>query len=128
MKTIDPRDPLDRRIDALLAARPIQPSTDFRDRVLAAVEAEADAPRGRSILPFVLPLAAAFAIALTLLQFAGRPPATQAVDPLAQIEPVVQEALLLEDGLVGLGAIESEDFEIEGLLATFDALYNDIQS
>lgn len=129
MKTTDPRDPLDRKIDALLASRPIKPGPDFAARVLAAADAlparKQPAPMGR-LLRFALPIAAAVALALTLTQTAPNT-ATTATEPTLTASDM-QEIFLLEEGLPSLAKLENGDLGSDKLLNTLDALYFDIQS
>ena len=66
MKTTDPRDPLDRKLDELLSSQPIKAPDDFLARTLAAIdeEPEAQQPKARaSLIRFTLPIAAAIAVA-----------------------------------------------------------------
>lgn len=72
MKTTDPRDPLDRKIDELLASQPVKASDDFLARTLAAAEAEPKQQAAKSsplapIIRFALPIAAAIALAFVLV-------------------------------------------------------------
>lgn len=125
----------DQRIDALLAARPLKAPDDFGPRVLAATEAVDSARRirpRRHRWAVALPAAAAIALMLTLVPRAPdslvAPAATG--NDLSQTDPALQEALLLDRGLSGLDAIQTdpEALDVDGILATFDALYLDLQS
>lgn len=150
MKTTDPRDPLDQQIDALLKARPLQPSDDFARHVLEACEKETPSPSNEksersNVLRFALPLAAAIAIALVsatiLRQETTQPDAgftkattiSQAsendIAPATVNEIDAQEIFLIEDSLTSL-ALADETTELGNgkLLATFDALLYEIQS
>ncbi len=132
MKTTDPRDPLDRKIDSLLAGRPLKADSDFTARVLAAAEAATAAPAPSSrfslkLLRFALPVAAAFALALTLMQF-GSPHSANHTDPALSTADV-QEIFLLQDGLKSLSQLEDDTLGGEdNLLSTLDALYFDLES
>ncbi|MEO0510923.1 MAG: hypothetical protein AAF065_13810 [Verrucomicrobiota bacterium] len=93
MKTTDPRDPLDRKIDELLASQPVKASSDFVARTLAAAEeVQTDTPQQKSsglapLIRFALPAAAAVALAFILIsQFTNT--AQQAPSELAQTDPV----------------------------------------
>jgi hypothetical protein len=133
MKTTDPRDPLDHKIDDLLARRPLQPGSDFTARVLAAA-AELPAPpaprrrRARTLLRFALPIAAAAAIAVTckLAPFSPGSATSIASPPLSAAD--IQEIFLLEEGLAGLAQLPDEQLNHHDLLNTLDALYFDLQS
>ena len=131
MKTTDPRDPLDRQIDDLLASRPLVPSADFVARTLAAANQIEEQSRSRALrvlLPFALPLAAAAALVLLL----GNP----VVESDSHFEPfpletaLDQEIFLLEQGLSGLAGQIEEPSPLDGstLLQTFDALYFGLES
>jgi hypothetical protein len=131
MKTTDPRDPLDRQIDDLLARRPLVPSADFVARTLAAanqIEEQRLSRALRVLLPFALPLAAAAALVLLL----GNP----VVESDSHFEPfpletaLDQEIFLLEQGLSGLAGQIEEPSPLDGstLLQTFDALYFGLES
>jgi len=122
-------DPLDNRLDALLASRPVQPSADFSARVLEAVRnEEAGTRRRRRLLAFALPLAAALAVAAAWIALAPGTSTSAGSEHFADAAPELQEAMLLEDGLNGLAEIEAGAFEIDGLLATFEALYHETES
>lgn len=133
MKTTDPRDPLDQKIDALFASRPIKPSADFAQRVIDAAAAEAasqpEAAPKRTLAPllkFALPIAAAVAFALTLSQWnQGSTPATPAANLTAA---EAQEIFLLEEGLDMISTLSSENFNSADLLSTLDALTYEIES
>ncbi|MGJ8652480.1 MAG: hypothetical protein ACSHX8_04355 [Opitutaceae bacterium] len=133
MKTTDPRDPLDQKIDALFASRPIKPSADFAQRVLDAAKAEAltqsEATPKRTfapILKFALPIAAAVAFALTLSQWNQTSiPSTPAANLTAA---EAQEIFLLEEGLDMISTLNSDNFNSADLLSTLDALTYEIES
>ena len=132
MKTTDPRDPLDHKIDDLLASRPLQPSNDFTQRVLSAAEQlPASQARRRptgKLLRLLLPMAAAAAITLTyrLAPFSPSPPAIEPLPTLSAAE--IQEIFLLEEGLSGLAQLQDDQLSSHDLLNTLDALYFDIES
>jgi hypothetical protein len=133
MKTTDPRDPLDQKIDALLASKPVKSETDFTARVLSALDAdlatqESTTPRGQlaPLLKFALPIAAAAALALTFIQFnKGDAPAAPS-DYLTAAE--AQEIFLLGEGLEGLSELGTESFQGQDFLSTLDALTFEIES
>lgn len=125
------KDPLDPKIDALLASRPLRPSDDFAARVLGAAEADmADMavrrkrPLGK-LLAFALPLAAAVVLTLSLLQLDSGS-TTPADDSPALSQAEAQEIFLLEESLASLATVGTTDFGSEDLLATLDALYLEI--
>jgi hypothetical protein len=130
MKTTDSRDPLDRQIDTLLAARPLQPSSDFSARVLAATDAltaKQQKPRPLAqLLRFALPLAAVVAVAFALAQQFSANPDIASEPTLTTSD--IQEIFLLEDGLSALAQIENDDLASDDLLITLEALYFDIRS
>jgi len=130
MKTTDSRDPLDRTIDDLLASRPLQPSSDFAARVLAAAEALPTAKCRRSpvrlMLGFALPIAALIAVAITLAQLIPSKSAATAATALSIAD--MQEIFLLEEGLTGLSQLQQDQFSSSNLLSTLDALTFDIES
>lgn len=145
MKTTDPRDPLDRTIDDLLARRPLTPSDDFAARVLAAADAlpaetARTSPVGQ-LLRFALPIAALIVVAFTLAQLMQTQPA--AIDTPVQIAshtptPTtgahtlnaadMEEIFLLEEGLAGLTQLQDDNFSNNDLLSTLDALTFEIES
>ena len=132
MKTTDSRDPLDRKIDDLLASRPLTPSDDFAARVLAAAdELPAAQPRTSPVgqlLRFALPIAAAIAVAITLTQFMPTKPTAVAVATPTLNVADVEEIFLLEEGLTGLTQLQDDNFSSTDLLSTLDALTFEIES
>jgi hypothetical protein len=132
MKTTDSRDPLDRKIDDLLASRPLTPSDDFAARVLAAAdELPAAQPPTRPVgqlLRFALPIAAAIAVAITLTQFMPTKPTAVAVAGPTLNVADVEEIFLLEEGLTGLTQLQDDNFSSTDLLSTLDALTFEIES
>jgi hypothetical protein len=156
MKTTDPRDPLDRKIDDLLTNRPVQASAQFTAQVLAATEREDSfqlsqtyaKPDGQ-FLRLALPIAAVIAVALTLAHFStSSPNASDAADqlaintssqnlvvtPVAETEleillsPDIQEILMLTEGLAGLSQVEGDIINATDLLNTLNALTFEIES
>jgi hypothetical protein len=136
MKTTDPRDPLDQKIDALLASRPIEPSADFLDRVLAATdELDQNAASSRTgtsshttrFLRWGFGIAAAIALAFVGMQM--RPSTVPVISQPSQSlsSNDAQEILMLEEGLSNLPEIESNAGSLQ-LLATFDAIFFEIES
>lgn len=156
MKTTDPRDPLDRKIDDLLTNRPVQASAQFTAQVLAATEREDSfqlsqtyaKPDGQ-FLRLALPIAAVIAVALTLAHFStSTPNASDAADQLAinassqnlvvtpaaeteleiLLSPDIQEILMLTEGLAGLSQVEGDIINATDLLNTLNALTFEIES
>lgn len=156
MKTTDPRDPLDRKIDDLLTNRPVQASAQFTAQVLAATEREDSfqlsqtyaKPDGQ-FLRLALPIAAVIAVALTLAHFStSSPNASDAADQLAinassqnlvvtpaaeteleiLLSPDIQEILMLTEGLAGLSQVEGDIINATDLLNTLNALTFEIES
>jgi len=139
MKTTDPRDPLDQKIDELFAKRPITPSDDFAARVLTAAD-ELPIKQTRTnpvsqLLRFALPIAALIAIALTLSQFKQEAPTEVAnhTTPTAILEvpdnlstAEMQEIFLLEEAIASLSTLQSDNLSAADLINTFDALYFEI--
>ena len=140
MKTTDPRDPLDQKIDTLFASRPITPSDDFAARVLAAADElptkqTRTSPVGQ-LLRFALPIAALIAVALTLSQFKQEAPTTAVASrtaPTAVLETSenlstadMQEIFILEEALASLSTLKDDNLNSADLLSTFDALYFEI--
>jgi len=123
------QDPLDTKIDALLASRPIRPSDGFAARVLDATEA-ADLVRGKRplarIIAFTLPLAAAVVLALNLFRLDEGSPAAPTTETFALTTAEAQEIFLLEEALADLDVFATTDFASGDLLATLDALYLEI--
>jgi len=156
MKTTDPRDPLDRKIDDLLTNRPVQASAQFTAQVLAATEREDSfqlsqtyAKPGRQFLRLALPIAAVIAVAFALAHFStSTPNASDAADQLAintssqnlvvtpaaeteleiLLSPDIQEILMLTEGLAGLSQVEGDIINATDLLNTLNALTFEIES
>ncbi|MFP4157846.1 MAG: hypothetical protein ACLFU4_09545 [Opitutales bacterium] len=143
MKTTDPRDALDRKIDALLSEQPLRASDDFRARTLSAVDADRSQTERRKFRRhFRLALATAAGVALALFlglqsrQSAApeNPPAQQA--PVAEVpiaEPFLEsseleELLHLQEKLSGLTNIEQDLADSTNLLQTLDTLQYGFES
>ncbi|WPJ97558.1 hypothetical protein SH580_07520 [Coraliomargarita algicola] len=141
MKPNHHSDPLDRQIDALLASRPLKPSDDFAARVLAQAEAETATQHAKrplsKLIKFTLPLAAAFALTLSLLQLKSGPKegtltahtnsANSATDTATSLNTAeAQEIFILEESLANLATLSTTDFGTKNLLSTLDALYLEI--
>jgi len=131
MKTTDPRDPLDRKIDALLARRLLRPGPDFTQRVLDAVEEGApEKPKAPTtvgrLLRYAPPIAAAIALTLILIQHPPAPDTSAENTTLTTAE--MHEILLLEEGLSGLAQFQEDGFANDDLQTTLDALYFGIES
>lgn len=131
MKTTDPRDPLDQEIDRMLAERPIQADARFLEDVLAAVEQAGNAPStpnpswSRRVALYMMPLAAAIAIVFALST--QGPETSRPGSSLSLVE--AQEILDLTQALSGLSLpTESNSGSELELLATFDAIYFEIES
>ena len=132
MKTNHNSDPLDQQIDTLLASRPVKPSEDFADRVLAAAEtaiAEDSARKAKrpigTLIKFALPLAAAIAVMFNFLPALTVAPAASAESAVLSTAEV-QEIFLLEESLASLADISATEFGSTDLLSTLDALYLEI--
>lgn len=122
------KDPLDTRIDTLLASRPLRPSGDFAARVLEAAEADT-AARGKHplsrLIAFTLSIAAAAALTFSLLQLDhGSATATTEAPALTTAE--AQEIFLLEESVADLSTTGASGFAGQDLLTTLDALYLEI--
>ena len=134
MKSNHNRDPLDQQIDNLLLSHPIKPSKDFATRVLATAEtavavnsaSKTAHPLG-TLVKFVLPLAAAIAITISLW-----PVHTNSISPTLSVKSTtlstaeVQEIFFLEESLASLADISTTEFSSIDLLSTLDALYLEI--
>ena len=132
MKTNHNSDPLDQQIDTLLASRPVKPSEDFADRVLAAAEtaiAEDSARKAKrpigALIKLALPLAAAIAVMFNFLPALTVAPAASA-ESAALSTAEVQEIFLLEESLASLANIDASGFGSADLLSILDALYLEI--
>jgi len=128
MKTTDPRDPLDRHIDALLSSRPIQPSEDFMDRVLSEIEQTTPSVRHRSMKWWIrsgMSLAAALACAFVALQIWSPVRSSQSANALSPLD--AQEIFYLEESLSSLPDV-TQNGESYELMATFDTIYFGIES
>lgn len=138
MKTTDPRDTLDRKIDECLASLPAKAPTNFTAHTLAGLDKQTEDQRPRPLAPlirFALPLAAAVALAFVIfsqsrqdeldqvLQATRLTKADAAISPeLTDYE--IHEILLLQEGLVGFAQIESEELNSSDLLDTLETLYS----
>jgi hypothetical protein len=134
MKTNQNSDPLDQQINTLLASRPVKPSEDFADRVLAAAEttvAEDSTAKGKRplgmLIKFALPLAAAIAVTISLWPVHTDSVATaESIESTTLSTAEVQEIFLLEESLATLADISATEFGSTDLLSTLDALYLEI--
>lgn len=140
MKTIDPRDRLDQKIDQLFAEQPVTPSSNFVARTLAELDAKPRSKKPSHFAPlirFALPLAAVLALAFVAFnQFNLVAPETPApANDLAAMNPAlgeqdlsryeIQELLMLQEGLSGFTQVESEALSnSEDLLITLETLYS----
>ena len=139
MKTTDPHDPLDQKIDELLSRQPVEPSADFAERTRAEAENQAPVKESGALAPilrFALPLAAAVALAFVIFNpfRPGTPEAPASPNGLAATDPSldeqelnsyeVQEILLLQEGLSGFAQVESDDLNGGELLNTLETLYS----
>lgn len=130
MKTTDPRDPLDRRIDALLASRPLPKSDAFTQRVLQATvhshsPQQAPALRRRTqLLRYALPLAAALALSASFLLLKPADPAGAALSVAD-----VQEILLFEAALGELSQLNTAlPLDAQELAQALEHFYLDLKS
>jgi hypothetical protein len=130
MKTTNPSDPLDSKIDALLTSQPLRPSKDFTDRVLIATDELATGPKTlRRICLWQRPallIAALLVAAFTLAHLILTRPAEQVAPTLTTIE--LQEIFMLEEGLTGLTQVQYEDLNDTQLLNTINLLTFENQS
>ncbi len=130
MNTPNPPDPLDNRLDELLASQPLKPSVDFTERVLAEIEkpaSEKDSPDTKHPwLRLVLPIAALLTAAFVIVQLASNESANSDVPVLSTIE--LQEIFVLEEGLSGLVNLQDADLNNIDLLDALTFLDSDIQS
>ena len=135
MKTKDPRDPLDQKIDALLASQPVRASADFSERLLERVD---QLPRRKgaspvaALLRFALPLAAAVALLFAIFSQLSPESVEPGSSQLSQHEPdsaalndyEIQELLMLQEGLSSFAQIDADGFDSSDLLDTLDTLYS----
>jgi hypothetical protein len=134
MKTNHNSDPIDKQIDTLLASHPVKPSNDFSARVLDAAEtAIAEDSAGQdnralgTLIKFVLPLAAAIAVTISLLPVNNDPVAPTGSTESATISiDEVQEIFLLEDCLASLANVSATEVGSVDLLSILDAIYLEI--
>lgn len=141
MKTTDPRDQLDRKIDELLQAKPITPSQDFAQKVLAAAQEPApvttNAPsKHKTKLRILWPIAAAIAITLFTTFWLQLPTNSPDTNGIAQTSPTpttppdidntelnssdLQEIFLLEEILLSLD--NTAELDLNNLQDTLDTL------
>ena len=125
MKTPNSPDPLDDMIDGLLASQPLKTSSDFTHRVLAAVEkVDADDANPQSTKPWlrlVLPLAASFIAAITLIQFIPTKPAEEAL-PQTLTTKELREIFIFEEGLTAINQLYEDDLNEADLLDMLNLL------
>ena len=123
-------DPLDETIDELLASRPLQPSAEFTERVLAETEklASEKARPGAlySWLRLALPMAALLIAAFVIFQRVSDEPTNSNPTQLSTIE--LQEIFVLEEGLIGLADLEDEYLDGFDLLDELIFLDSNTQS
>jgi len=145
MKTTDPRDSLDRKIDELLASQPAKAPADFSNRILQEIET-CSAPMGQRprspILRFALPLAAALTVVFSVFALlyqedsnsrgdASLATVDQPLDPLQTpagsspdilVDLEIQELLLLQDALAGFANSGIDEFNSDELSTTLETL------
>lgn len=130
MNTTNSPDPLDRRIDKLLADQPLKPSTDFTHRVLAATHelaAEKSTPPTVSFwLRLALPIAALLTAAFVATQLISNNSVESDSSTLSTIE--LQEIFILEEGLTGLTSLQEGDLNDADLLDTLTFFNSETQS
>ena len=143
MKTTDPRDPLDQKIDELLASQPVKAPTNFAARTLAQLDAEPATTEPASkktdglapLIRFALPVAAAVALGFFVFtQFnqnntkTPAEPSGLATTGAQQGEELnsyeIQEILMLQEGLSGFAQVETDELNSDALLDTLDTLYS----
>ena len=120
MNTRNSSDSLDHKIDELIASQSLQPSADFTNRVMAAIDdqaaGETTVHTNKSWLSLALPIAtllvAAFAVAQFIMLRSNEPKS----QTLSTIE--LQEIFILEEGLTGLTSLQDEDLGNADLLET----------
>lgn len=141
MKTTDPRDPLDQKIDQLLASQPVKAPEDFARRTLAEAEARENAKASRTLAPILsiaLPLAAAIVLAFVIytqlghdysdtpVQVTENTSSTSAnpedAEELTHYE--IQELLFLQEGLSGFAQVEPDGLSGGDLLETLNTLHS----
>jgi hypothetical protein len=144
MKTTDPRDTLDQKIDALLSEQPLRASDDFRARTLSAVEASRSKAGLRSFRRrFRFALAAAAGVVLALLLGLQSRQSMAPQNPLAQNQAPVPHTLIadpflessemeelfhLQEKLSALANIEQDLPDSTNLLQTLDTLQYGFES
>lgn len=125
MKTTDSRDSLDKGIDALLASRPVRPTADFAERVLAAAEASRPAPAPeptmwQGTVRVILAAAAAIACAFVLFQWLSQSSNRPQGSALSTAE--VQEIFLWDEALSALHSFQPDNIQADQLLSALDVL------
>jgi hypothetical protein len=128
------KDPLDQKIDQLLASQPVEARPDFAARTLAKAEAQTQQNKPGGLAPlirFALPLAAAIALAFIIIdQFGSDGPAapvqiseSSADNNAALTSYEIEELLLLQEGLTGFAQVEVVEFSSgDDLLDTLQTL------
>ena len=130
MKTKNSPDPLDSKIDELLANQPLQPSAGFTERVLAATEEQATEKSRMCMTSFwmrlALPIAALLVAAFVATQLISNKSVESDSPTLSKIE--LQEIFILEEGLTGLTSLEEGDLSDTDLLDALIFLNTETQS
>lgn len=120
MNAENPLDPLDNKIDELVASQPLRPSAGFTDRVLMAVDEEAvgkSALRTKNLwLRLALPIAALLVATATVTRLITLRSTETEPQTLSMIE--LQEIFILEEGLTGLTSLQDGDLNNADLLGT----------
>lgn len=128
------KDPLDKKIDKLLASQPVKARPDLTARTLAKAETQTQCPKPGGLAPlirFALPLAAAIALAFIIVaQFGSnkRAAPTRISENSAKSNAAlnsyeIEELLLLQEGLTGFAQIEVVEFSrADDLLDTLQTL------
>ena len=130
MKTTDPHDSLDKAIDMLLASRPIRPTTNLTERVVASAHS-IPAPERKPItlgrvVGLGLPVAAAIAFACT--QFLWLPQISEEPREATLSPAEAEEIFLWEEALSVIHPFHVDNVQTRELLSTLDILVFEIES
>lgn len=142
------QDPLDPKIDALLASQPLQPSPDFTQSVIRRIQdhknpvkfdlgvaphktpqrlpARRSSALWRVALPFGLPIAAGIALALWISRNQTDTPDPTLQQALSQNE--IEEIFLLEESISALQGLSADSFIDEDIFLIVDPLFPAIES
>jgi hypothetical protein len=129
------KDPLDQKIDKLLASQPVKASDDFAARTLTEAEAQTQAEKPGGLAPvirFALPMAAAIALAFAIFNQSSRNGTEASPQVTANGTGIdeelnsyeVQEIFMLQEGLSGFAQVESDELSSDDLFDTLETLYS----